>query len=173
MMRARFSRGFTLVEVVLAVGVFAVTIVGLLALLTPTAKSTAEISDYARASALGDGIQGELERLRDANVGAGRLDALHDVVAANTPLKLVASADATRVLRESDAVAAGLSERDWHFLIEIREQPAPLNYTAGAAFLALTATVKWPYKIPSGETDVTDADLTQASSLMLNFAISP
>lgn len=180
------TSAFTLVEVVVAVGVFAVTIVAVLGLLGPVGRSVAGVSDQDKAAQLGDAIQSELMRLRDsqtAGSGQTKLDAFAALVPANGLLKLVAARDGTVVVRESEAdndpatgSPPGVAKRDRYFLIEVSRQPAPLgNYSNGAGFLALTLTVKWPYQIATGPaaTDATAADLTQASVLILNAGLSP
>jgi len=182
----RRRAAFTLVEVVVAVGVFAVSIVAVLGLLSPVSRAVAGVADRDTAAQLGDAIQVELVRLRDRQTASSsqtKLDAFAALVPAGDVLKLVASRDGARVIRESDAEnnpvtgsPPGVAKRDRYFLIEVSRQPSPLgDYTAGAGFLALTLTVKWPYQIASGPGagDATAADLTQASVLILNAAIPP
>jgi len=176
---------FTLVEVVVAIGVFAVTIVAVIGLMTPLSRSVAGVSDFDKAAQLGDAIQAELVRLRDLTASGNKLDALYNAsFAGGKVLTLVAPPDTSRVVRESDAdndpatgSPPGVFPRDRYFLIEIRAQSAPLNYTPGSnqAFLAVTAIVKWPYQIATGPNApaAAAADATQTSSLLLNFAVPP
>jgi prepilin-type N-terminal cleavage/methylation domain-containing protein len=182
----RSRRGFTLIEVVVAVGVFAVGIVAVLGLLSPVSRSVAAVADRDKAAQLGDAIQTELARLRDSQTATASLTKL-DVFAALVPaggtLNLVASRDGAHAIRESDAgndtvtgSPPGIAKRDRYFLVVVSRQPSPLgDYTDGSGFLALTLTVKWPYQIATGAgaDDATAADLTQASVLILNTALSP
>lgn len=171
--------GFTLVEVVIAIGVFAVTIVAVLGLLSPVNRSVASVSDYDKAAALGDAIQTELVRLRDLTTSGDKLAVLATLVPASDstqPLQLVASTDGSRVVRLADAdnnataSPAGIAASERYFLVEIRQQPAPLAYTSGAGFVAVTATIKWPYAAATSADANTN---TQVSSLLLNFAVPP
>ena len=169
----------------MAVGIFAGAIVVILALFGPLNRSIGDVADNGRAVRLAGGINAELLRIRDVQAPASgsKLDALAGLLGGAKVVRLFASTDGSRVVWETNAgndpVAGnppGIALRDQYYLIEVRAQPAPLNYTAGtSAFLALTATVKWPYQIPNGPgaADVTAADLTQAQTLLLNYALTP
>lgn len=176
-------RAFTLVEVVVAIGVFALTIVAVVGLLAPVNRSVAEVSDSDRAAQLGDPIQTELVRLRDAESG-DRLAAFHQAHfgGGRAVLQLVASRQGPHAVivtaADNDPLTGqppGIIRRDRYFLIEVREATGALAYTSGSGFVAMTATIRWPYQVPTGAgaNDATDADLTQASSLLLNFALPP
>lgn len=177
----RGAPAFTLVEVVVAVGVFAVTVVAVLGLLGPVGRSVAGVSDQDKAAQLGDAIQSELVRIRDSSGGgAAGLDKIALLIGNEKPLALVGSSDGTRVTHETEAVDSAAStdplalpKKNRFFLIEIQLQPT-FTYTGGSganrsAFLAVSAAVKWPYTLGDGS----KADLTQASVLLLNFAIPP
>jgi len=177
--------GFTLLEVIIAVGIFAGAIVIILALFGPLNRSIGEVADNSRAARLAEAINAELLRIRDVQAPASgtKLDAIAALVNGGTILRLVASADGSHVVWETNAAndpvtgsPPGIALHDRYYLIEVRAQPAPLNYTAGtSAFLALTATVKWPYQVPTGPgpTEAAPADLTQAQTLLLNYALTP
>jgi len=175
--------GFTLIEVVVAIGIFAVTVAAVLALLGLVARLPDEISDHDRAVRLADSIRAELVRLCDrtsVSETESRLDVFAGLIppaGSASPLHLVASTDGTRVVRESEAdvPATGIVLRDRYFLIEVCQQPPPLNYTAGAGFLAVTLTVKWPYQVPlgPGPTDAAAADMRQASAVVFSSALRP
>ena len=177
------DRAFTLVEVVVAIGVLAVTVVAVLALQASLQRSAAEISGYDRAAQLADAVAIELARLRDRPVAIGqpsRLDALAEIIPASdsdSPLRLVAAREGLRVLRESEAddTVTGIVPRDRYYLIEVRQQPAPLNYARDAGYLAVALTVKWPYQIATGPDagGATAADLAQASVVVFNAALTP
>ena len=167
----------------MAVGIFAGAIVVILGLFGPLHRSIGEVADHGRAVRLADAINVELLRIRDAQAGTAKLDAMAALVNGSTVLRLVAAIDGTRVIHLSevgnDSVTGnppGVALRDQYYLIEVRGQPAPLNYTAGtSAFLALTATVKWPYQIPNGpgpNDAIAGAD-AQMQSLQLNYALTP
>lgn len=174
---------FTLIEVVVAVGLLAVTGVAMLALQDSMSRSVAEVAEHDRAAQLADAIDAELCRLRDLPIPAGqptKLDALAQVIPpsdSDNPLRLVASREGTRVIRESDAddPIRGVALRDRYYLIEVRQQPAPLGYVSGAGYFAVTLTMRWPYQIATGPNpgDAAAADLSQASVLLLNSALTP
>ena len=178
---SRARRAFTLIEVVVALGLLAGTMVTLLALRASISRAATDVSDHYRAAQLADAIDLELRRLRDLPLAVGqrdKLDALSVLIppeGRDQALRLVALREGSRVIRESDAddPVNGLPLRDRYYLITVRQQPAPLAYTAGAGYLAVAATVQWPFQIPSGPGDAVTADLTQASVLVLNFALTP
>lgn len=183
--RSRRARAFTLIEVVIAVGIFAGAIVIILALFGPLTRSIGEVADTSRAARLAEAINAELLRVCDAQVPTTgtKLDALADLVKNGAILRLVASNDGSHVVCETNAdndpvtgTPPGIALRDRYYLVEVRAQPAPLNYTAGiSAFLPLAATIKWPYQVATGPAppDALAADLTQAQTILLNYALTP
>ena len=174
---------FTLIEVVVALGVLAVTVVAVLALQNSISAAVAEVSAHHRAAQLPDAVDVELRRLRDLPVPEGppiHLDALAGMIPSSespSALRLVASKDGSHVIRESEAddPAMELARRDRFFLIEVRQQPAPLNYVREAGYLALTLTLTWPYQIPtgSGPGDAMAANRAQASTMVFHCALTP
>ncbi len=174
---------FTLVEVIVALGICTITVVAVAGLLAPVTRLGAEAWAEGRAVQLSEPIQAELRRLRDTLVLSEteiRLEVLAGMLPSGTSpdaLRLVASAEGRRVMRESEAddPETGLPLRDRYFLIEVRRQAGGLDYTRDAGFLAVTAVVRWPYQLASGpgSRDAQPADLAQASTLVLNFALSP
>ncbi len=180
---SRARRAFTLIEVVVALGLLAGTVVTLLALRGSNTRAAADVADHYRAAQLADAIDLELRRLRDRPLAEGQRDKLEALSVLIPPdgsdraLRLVAPREGSRAIRESDAddPVTGLPVRDRYYLITVRQQAAPLAYTAGAGYLAVAATLQWPFQIPAGpgEADAATADLTQASVLVLNFALTP
>jgi type II secretory pathway pseudopilin PulG len=174
---------FTLVEVVMALGILAVTVVAVLALQGAVSRSAAEISGQERAAQLVDASMVELARLRDRPVTPGqpgRLDALASLIPATGsahPWQLVATRDGVRVISESDAddPAAGIPLRDRFYVIEVRQQPPPLNYVHDAGYLAVELTIRWPYQIPAGggPDSAMAADPAQGSSVRFETALTP
>ena len=174
---------FTLVEVIVAIGMVAVTVVALVALLAASSRAAGEMAARQQAVHLADAVTLELLRLRDALPGdepAGGLDVLATLIpesASSQSLRLVGSLDGLRIVRESEAgdPELGLAPGDRYFLIEVRQQSGNLAYVAGAGFLAVSAKVRWPYQSklgPEGSAAVT-ADLSQASTAVLNLAVTP
>ena len=147
------SKAFSLIEVTIAVGIFAVAVVVILALLPPLSRHAADSADALVAQSLPDCVKVELVRLATS----GGFDALANrmpVMAA--PLvdgfPLVAARDARR-LHSADylpPLAAGqLSLVDQYFLVEVWrfDQPS-LRFDPSAAFLAVYVRVSWPYRNP-------------------------
>lgn len=191
---AAARRGFSLIEVVIAVGIFAGAIVVVLGLLSPINRSVTEVSETGRAAGLADAIRLELVRLRDtytATSSLTRLDLLYqDLAGADTTRKqFVGSLDGARIIREADAgnhvltdAPPGIKLRDRYYLVTFQFQPEkvdgvanPLSYTSGAPFLVVTATVQWPYQVPTGpgDSDVVTSATSTRQSITLNFALPP
>lgn len=165
-------RGFNLVEVTLALGVFSLAIVAIIGLLTPTQRQVANVADRQTAARLADLVQSELTRVSFDDVATA-------VTSGSERIWLVATRDASLVRAtgadptdEAAAVTAGfpaenapdaaltpgIAERDRYFAIEVtrltEDTADPLYYNAGATprptFLALRVVVAWPYFIPEG-----------------------
>jgi type II secretory pathway pseudopilin PulG len=157
-MTAQGRYAFSLIEVVIATGIFAVTITIILALLPATVRQLVDSRDAANASRLGDAIRLETQQLATQNgfdAFAGSIPVMDSSF--DTGLLLVASRDS------ADVRPANLFEpvlRDQYFLIELRRFPAgQLGYDSNAGCLALSARVSWPYRAltPTGLSGPTDA----------------
>jgi hypothetical protein len=166
--------GFSLVEVVLAVGIFAVAVTAMLALLPALARQAARSADTLSAVRLPDAVRIELQRV--AIVGG------FDAVAAETKpmsaplpvtLTLAASRDAARVQALNYQPPPGadqIEESQQYFLIEAWSfNAAPLAFDASGGMLALHVRVSWPYRVPGSATATPLADREQ---LTFNLALS-
>jgi hypothetical protein len=161
-MRICRSSAFSLIEVVIAVGIFAVAVVTLLALLPSLTRQSTESADALTAQQLPDNLRIELQRLAGAD-----FDALAAAIPVMTSpldrgLLLVASRDGARLhavdYRPPDA-SAQLARDAQYFAIEVwRFKSAPLAYDAGGAVLPLYARVSGPYRIPGAAAPTTLAD---------------
>lgn len=136
MILRRTVRAFSLVEVIIAVGIFSVAIATVLALLPATTKQAASSRDTQTAARLPDAVKLELQRLVPF---AG--------YAAFAGRNLVAARDGTNVRAEP----AANDNVEQYFLVEAKPFPAgtPLAYNAANPILPLTVTVSWPYR-PQG-----------------------
>lgn len=139
-------RGFSLVEVVLAVGIFTVSIVVVLSLLPSLVGQSADSADRLIAQRLSDAIRIELDRHAVA-VGFDALATMIPVMSA--PLEngwpLVVSANGLRI---EPAGSGGIADEDQYFLVEIWRFPqAPLSYDPASAVLPLYARISWPYRL--------------------------
>lgn len=164
--------GFSLVEVIIAVGIFAAAVTVILALLSPLSRQAATSANTLTALRLPDGILTELRRLATT----GGFDALAGQARPMTAplpatLALVASRDATRVqslsyLPPSGADPIALGEQ--FFLIEAWTfSQAPLAFDPGGTVLALHVQVSWPYFTPGSPSVTPLADREQVT-----FALS-
>lgn len=186
------SRAFSLIEVVVALGILAVTLIAVLGLLASSTRPAGEIADVHVAARLGGNIQDELERLK-AGLGLDGLAAMVPAGGSAAPLQLVATRDGLRVLRAdgaapaasqalTDPVRPGIANRDRYYLAEVTQQ-LDLPYAPGAGFLAVSVRVTWPYRLPRGpptpEATAVDADparevpVNERRWTVVNFALRP
>ena len=146
-------RGFSLIEVGLATGIFALGVTVILGLLPALTRQSAVSTDVLAALRLPDAIRVELQRV----AAAGGLDALASETKPLTApwpdtLTLVATRDGSQVhtLNYQSPPADGRIEEDrQYFLIEAcRFAQSPLGFDASAPTLALHLRVSWPYRPP-------------------------
>ncbi len=161
-------RAFSLIEVVLAVGIFAVAITTMLALLPALTRQAAGSADSLTALRLPDAIRTELDRL----AASGGLDALAAETKAMTSpfpatLTLVAARDAARIHSldyQPPAAVDAIAPGDRFFQIETWSfNSAPLAFEPGSAVLALHVRVSWPYHVPAAATPTPLADREQVT----------
>lgn len=166
------SRSFSLIEVIIAVGVFAVAVVVILALLPSLSRQAADSADALVAQSLPDSVRVELARLATG----GGFDTLANrlpVMAAPLVdgLALVAARDARRLYSADylpPPVAGQLPQAEQYFLVEVwRFSQPPLRFDPSATVLAVYVRVSWPYWNP-GATTATPL----ASRSQLTFTVS-
>jgi len=186
------SAGFSLLEVVVAVGLVAVVLVTLLGWFGPAMRSAAATADVQVASGLAEDIQLELERLA-AGHGLDGLAAMVPPSGSDLALRLVAARDGRRVRCADpadptadraldDPASPGIAWRDRYFLAEVVRQP-DLPYRPGAGFLAVSVRVSWPYRLPAGPatpgnrqpaTDPSrEVPVNERRALVFTFALRP
>jgi type II secretory pathway pseudopilin PulG len=161
------QKAFSLIEVVISIAIFALTIVALVAMLAPVSRDTDRIRDSETASRLASSIERELNRLNFETVRSS-------TVPPNS-LYLVATRDGSRVLRTGinlndpttqpgspraaennldTGTPPGIADRDRYFLIEVRRFPAgdPALQVANPSQgnLPLIVTISWPFRLPQG-----------------------
>lgn len=188
---AEKRRAFSLIEVVVAIGLLAGALVAILGLAAATIHSAAELSDAQGCASLGGSVQCELERLKDS-LGLAGLARLVPTSGSTAPLRLAGTRDGLRVRcidavdpaadrSPRDSTLPGIANRDRFFLIEVtrlREWEA-----ADSGFVAVSARCSWPYKLPLGpatpgapEFDTDPACEVPAGGrrvMLLLFAVSP
>jgi len=140
-------RAFSLVEVVIAVGVFAVAVTGILALLPTLTRQNLETADQAVALRLPAALEVELGRM----VETSGFDSIAlSIPVLNSPLQTgmecVATHDGSAL---ASAATAAIPDGERYFLLEIwRFDHAPLAYDPADAVLAVYVRVSWPYRVP-------------------------
>ncbi len=148
---------FSLVEVIIAAGLFAASVTAVLALLPSLARQGAASVDSLAAQRLPDALKTELQRL-----GAAGFDALAgQVPVMNGPLTdgltMVADRDAVRLhsLVYLPPVTEQLPEAEQYFLVECWRFPdEPLRFDGNKALLALAVRVTWPHRLPGATAPV-------------------
>ena len=159
--RGRVSglRGFTLIEVIIATGILAVSVLAVIAFLGATGHATSEAMDRTAAARIADNVRAELDTV---DIGA-----LATQINPTTPLVLFASKDGERVRLGSgpysnvnNAITAtppGIPERSRYFKIEV--YPALKNLDpstwlmSDSTILPLSVQVIWPHHLPQGPAD--------------------
>ncbi len=157
-------RAFSLVEVIIAVGLFATAITVVLGLLSAVSRQAAATADAMTAARLPDALKCELTRLAAPGFDAlaARLPALGP--AAGEGLAFVATRDAARLhSRDYLPPAAGVIRgEEQHFLLECWRFPdEPLRYEPSKHSLALAVRVSWPYRLPGISGVVPESNRTQ------------
>ena len=159
------TAAFSLIEVVIAAGIFAVAIASILALLPALTRQSANSADTLTALQLPDAIRVELQRLVAEGGGLDTLAGRVGPMTALPPetLTLVATRDGAFVQsRDYPSPTTGpISEDAQYFVIEAWGfSQAPLAFDPGGTILALHVRVSWPYHVPgtSGVTPVGGRD---------------
>ena len=174
MIRLRHSAGFTLIEVVVAVALFAVGVTAMLGLLPSVTRVSDRSTDTMNALRLPDALRIELRRM----VAVGGLDALGEqtkpfAVPLPDTCVLVATRDVSRVAALDYQPPASPDQIDasaHYFLIEAwRFSDPPLAFAPGDSVLALHIRVSWPYRIP-GSSVMTPA--TEREHVDFNLALN-
>ena len=162
------SRGFSLVEVVIAVGIFAGSIVIILSLLPSLLQQSAHSADMSVAQRMVDVVRLELDR--QATTSGFHALAMAVPVMSN-PLDggfaLIATPDGLRIEPAAGPGSGGIAGDDQHFLIELwRFSQPPLSYYASAAVLPLYVCVGWPYRIRGFETPTNRTDRSEFTTTL-------
>jgi prepilin-type N-terminal cleavage/methylation domain-containing protein len=149
-------RGFSLIEVVIAVGIFAVAVIGLVGFLPMLARESTEASDASVAAHLPAALESELGRLIALQGFGAFADAVPLMEAsAMNGMSFVASRDGA-ALASVASPAVAVPDDDQYFRLDVsRFNAPPLVFEHAGAVLALYVRVSWPYRVPgSGPTEV-------------------
>lgn len=168
------DRGFSLFEVIIAVGIFGAAITIMLSLLPALVASAAKTSDTIVAVRLPDAVGLELQRVAISG-GFKALVSQISRLAEPLPATLMLAADRTlervQTLNYLPSMAAEqIPAASRYFLIEVwRFTAPPLEYNARGAGLAVQVRVSWPFFIPGADTATPLGDREQfVFSLALN-----
>lgn len=159
-------RAFSLVEVIIAVGLFAVSVTAVIALLPAVTRQGAATTDTLAAQRLPEALKVELSRL--AAVGfdslAGQVPVMTQPMGAG--LAFVATRDAAQ-LHSRDylpPVTGRIPGPEQYFLIECgRFTDEPLRYDAQKHSLALAVRVSWPYRLPGSTVPTAESARAQVA----------
>ena len=163
-------RGFTLLEVVLAIGVFAIGLVAVMALFAPVVKSTGESADLEAAARVGEALAWKLkseplavvaERLKNSTAGGHQLlseDGDPDAHPGRSDRQILfASRDGFKigsyddpVWREAEAGVSSDREKFFEIALIRNEALSPVGSEGDleSPYLAYTARVRWPAFVP-------------------------
>lgn len=171
----RVCRAFSLIEVVVAIGVFAVGMVAVVALFAPVARSVASSSDAEAAATIAERLRDELTRRATVAGSFAPIVALfknttangsHEVTAADNASSaatdprrdtrlLFASRDGSKIGAYTDTAVWGtgqVNDAEKYFEITlIRFDALSPNTTladASSPTLAYTARIRWPAFVP-------------------------
>ncbi len=145
-MRKRIKKGFTLIEVVIALAVFAFLIGGLLGFLPWSVEGVSKVREQDAAYGLVDGIQIELERMGFSLVEAGtnRLQGMYNAfdspseAASKFDILLVARRSGGQVALEQVVEEASLALMNSNQLEEGVNQDLLTKETGGVVYFNLT-----------------------------------
>ncbi len=170
------SRAFSLIEVVVAVGIFAISMVAILALFAPVARSVGSSAEAEVAARVADALRLKLQSIPFATV-AGLLkvstptghevatnDARADYDLTRDTQLIFANRDGTKVGRYTDPIWAGDREKYFEITLIRNEAVSPkpsstsnadgststVDSDATAAALAYTARLRWPAFLADG-----------------------
>jgi hypothetical protein len=151
MRKLRQPPGFSLIEVIIAAGIFAGTVAVIVALMAALARQTAESAESLAARRLPDAVKVELDRLaaRGFENLAGQVPFM--ILPLDAGLALAAARDVADVqsLTYLPPATGRISSDEQYYLIECwRYADEPLRFDSAKAFLALHVRVSWPYRLP-------------------------
>lgn len=149
--------GFSLMEVVIAAGLFAGTVTVAIALLAGLLRQAGELEARLTARRLPDAIKVELGRLATQGFDslAAQVPVLSGPAAAGFALVADADGGAVQALVNPASGAGRLPVNEQFFLVECWRYPdEPLRFDSSKACLALHVRVTWPYRLPASSAPV-------------------
>ena len=153
--------GFSLVEVVVSVGIFAVAIVGIIGLFAPTTKNVAAVADSDASTRAVAAIQSYLKEQGFTGT--------QTIVDAGT--KYYANKGAN-VIGISSLAALPNNDKFFEFTLTRNTDLSPSSTDATAGFLAFTINLKWPAYTPTADGVGAAVADSQKSTLIIPAAVT-
>lgn len=146
-MTTQHPKAFSLVEVVVAAGIFALAIVGVIGLLSPTNKAVADVADSDAAARAISAIQSGLQETGFSGVLAN-----FSASAAAPEYKFAASKNGDKVglIDDTTDKFSGNEEKFFEFALIRNDTLSPTNNDTTAGYLAFTISLRWPAYLPDG-----------------------
>jgi type II secretory pathway pseudopilin PulG len=169
--------GFSLVEVVVSVGIFAVAIVGIIGLFAPTTKNVAAVADSDGSTRAVAAIQSYLKEKASTSAGFIQLqaDLGTDTNTAGTGYVYYVTKGGDKVIKSNDPSAATIipnNERFFEFSVTRNATLSPVADATTAGFLAFTINLRWPAFTPSADGLGAAVADSQKSTLIVPAAVT-
>ncbi len=158
--------GFSLVEVVIAVGVFALGVGAILGLLPGLLREQQAAEGTLTAVRMADGIQSELRTITGGNIAVLRSQLAGAGSETSDALQLVANRDGSGLRAWSSG-----DEGEQYFLVELYSFPEDSVAARLQAAEAMRAKVSWPFRVGVGESRV-ETPVTQREWVEFNLVLS-
>lgn len=165
---SRAIRGFTLLEVIIAVGLFVTAVTVIIGLIAGLSRQGAEANEVLTAQQLPEPLKVELSRL-----AAMGLDSLADRVPLMTSPLVdgLAFASARGGVRVDSLaylpVISSIPAGEQYYLLECWKFPSePLRFDGQKGFLALYVRVSWPYRLPGATAPTALPDRSQVTFMV-------
>jgi type II secretory pathway pseudopilin PulG len=170
--------GFSLVEVVVSVGIFAVAIVGIIGLFAPTTKTVSAVADSDGSTRALAAIQSYLKEKTSTSTGFSDLQTAlgDDSNTTGTGYVYYVTKGGEKVVNIlTDANPATIipnNERFFEFSVIRNATLSPVADKDTAGFLALTISLRWPAFTPSADGAGTAVADSQKSILIVPAAVT-
>lgn len=166
-------RAFSLVEVVVAVGIFAIAVISVIGLLAPINQSIADVQDGDDASRVAQAIQAELQKVTFSQV--------QGFISGNTVLYASRTGDIVApesgVPNKWDVDGSGTVTDDEHALkffeieleLDSNLSPSGTNAAYDRGYLAFTIQMRWPGYSADGKVRMRDNNDARDQQSLLVF----
>jgi len=151
------QRAFSLLEVVIALGVVAIALVSVLAIMPALFRESRSAVEIEKALSFADAVAVELRRIGTTRGWANLASIEPESSTWDQGLLLVASRDSASVREQGSANA---DVRDEYFLIDVRRfaTGSALAFDATSGHAAFVVRVSWPFRALAGGPATNPAD---------------